>query len=129
MSDTEFPAALLDLIRRCTPTFPAVELLVLLDAQPEATWNVSELFEIFRQRGFSSAFISESLARFQRLGLVEELPENRFCYCPASADMAETVGLLKTAFNERPVSLIRAIYAIADHSIQSFSDSFRIKND
>jgi hypothetical protein len=129
MSESEFPPSLLELLQRCASTLPAVELLLLLAERPEATWSLDELVESFRKREFSPPFIAENLAKYQRSGLVEEQEGGRFRYCPASTDLADTVKLLRTAYNERPVTLIRAIYSVADHPIQSFSDSFRIKSD
>jgi hypothetical protein len=40
------------------------------------------------------------------------------------------IGLLLRAYNERPVTLIRTVYAIADaKKIQAFADAFKIKKD
>jgi hypothetical protein len=129
MSESEFPIAVLDLIRRGVPTFPAVEFLIFLQDLPNESWTVEELVEKLRQRSVNAAFITEQLARFRRTGLVEQQDDGRFRFSPATPELAEAVKQLKTAFNERPVTLIRAVYAMADHPIQSFADSFRIKGD
>ena len=39
------------------------------------------------------------------------------------------VADLRLAYDERPVTLIATIYRIADRKIQSFSDSFRLRDD
>ncbi|MDZ4288458.1 MAG: hypothetical protein U0984_10900 [Prosthecobacter sp.] len=127
MSDSEFPAPVIELIRKCAPSFAAVELLVYLEARPEMTWNIEELFACLKPRGFSFSCISENVAKFQRCSLLEFDSDGRFRYCPAAAEVKEQVKQLSTAFSERPVSLIRVVYAIADDPIQSFADSFRLK--
>jgi hypothetical protein len=127
MSNSDFfSPAVLDLVRRCAPTFAAVELLVFLEGRPEPVWTAEDLLESLKPRGFTLASIAENLARFHRCGLVEAEGESGFRYRP-NADMGDRVKLLAAAFHERPVSLIRAIYAVADDHIQSFADSFRIK--
>jgi hypothetical protein len=44
--------------------------------------------------------------------------------------LERAIGLLLRAYNERPVTLIRTVYAIADaKKIQAFADAFKIKKD
>lgn len=126
---SEFSKSVIDLIRTCAPNFSAVEVLVYLEARPGKIWQVNELTDCLQPRGISSAAITAIVARFRRCGLIEGDEQGGFRYCPASPELADRVKLLVAAFHERPVSLIRAIYAIADESIQSFADSFRLKNE
>jgi hypothetical protein len=43
--------------------------------------------------------------------------------------LACAVEQLAEAYNERPVTLIRTIYAPAETKIQSFADSFKFRKD
>ncbi|HYF37811.1 MAG TPA: hypothetical protein VD994_21090 [Prosthecobacter sp.] len=126
MSSSDFSQAVIDLIRRCTPTFAAVELLVFLQMEGERNWSAEELLERLKPRGFTLTSIEESLRKFERCSLVEADGEGRIRFGP-SAEMDSPVKLLVAAYHERPVSLIRVIYAVADDHIQSFADSFRLK--
>ncbi|HEY5792614.1 MAG TPA: hypothetical protein VIS74_04905 [Chthoniobacterales bacterium] len=66
------------------------------------------------------------LANFQSMKLV--VPRGGgFVFAPASEELRLAVDALEAAYNQRPVTLIRTIYALADHKIQSFADSFKIK--
>ena len=125
MSSSDFSQAVIDLIRRCAPNFPAVELLVYLHLHADKSWTTEGLREAMKERGFTLASIAENVTRFQRCGLVEPEPEERFRYRP-SEKWADPVKLLVAAFQERPVSLIRVVYATADDHIQTFADSFRL---
>jgi hypothetical protein len=128
MSSSDFSQAVIDLIRRCAPTFAAVELLVFLQSEADKAWTAEELAERLKPRGFTLVSIHESLSKFERCSLVAADGEGRIRFGP-SAEMDSPVKLLVAAYHERPVSLIRVIYAVADDHIQSFADSFRLKPD
>jgi hypothetical protein len=51
-----------------------------------------------------------------------------YAYEPATPALEQAIGELGHAYNERPVTLIGSIYRIADSKIQSFSDSFRLRD-
>jgi hypothetical protein len=124
----DFSPVVIDLIRRCAPSFAAVELLVYLHGHGEREWTAEELCEVLKPRGFTLTGISESLGRFEKCGLVQT-PAAGVCRYQPPEGMAEQVKLLVAAYHERPVSLIRVIYNVADDPVQSFADSFRIKPD
>jgi len=128
MSRSEFPSTLVDFIRSSVPHFSAVELLVLLVERPKGAWDLVELENELNKRGISSATIAGHLALFLKRGLAESVSANRYCYFPANAEIAARVEMLVTAYNERPVSLIRTIYDLADDAIRSFADSFKLKD-
>jgi hypothetical protein len=56
-------------------------------------------------------------------------PRSRVVPEVASSALEQAIGELGRAYNERPVTLSGAIYRIADSKIQSFSDSFRLRDD
>ena len=53
--------------------------------------------------------------------------DKRYQYRPASEILAAHVRTLSQAYNERPVTLIRMIYALRDLKIQSFADAFKLR--
>lgn len=129
MRDSELPEKLIHLIRHSLPDFPAAELIVFLAEHAESSWSVEEIIEQLKPRVFTHAAVADYLVFFRRVGLVEEQTDRRFIFRPSSEELAEGIRMLKVAYNEQPVTLIRSIYAMADHPIQSFADSFRIKRD
>jgi hypothetical protein len=72
--------------------------------------------------------VNEYVGVFVKAGLIREA-SGRHRYGPLTEDLARGVGELAHAYNERPVTLIRAIYRIADSKIQSFADSFKLRED
>jgi hypothetical protein len=128
MFPDQFPETLLEFIRRCTPSLSAVEMLVFIAGKPEATWTLEELTKNFKPRGFNELVVAEHLKQFSQMGLVRE-EAGRFSYRADNPPFAAAVELLVTAFNERPVTLIRTIYALADDPLRSFSDAFRFKKE
>jgi hypothetical protein len=129
MSTSDLPDNLLRLIRYCLPDFPAAELLVLLARCEGKVWTIEELVEALRPSLFRPAAVATYLTDFQSRGLVEQPGPDRFLFRPASHELAEAAAALLQAYDERPVSLIRAIYAQADHPIQSFADAFRLRKE
>jgi hypothetical protein len=70
--------------------------------------------------------LSETLLEFIHAAqrLLTEI-DGRFRYGPASTELERGVGELSHAYNERPVTLITAIYHIADRSTPLNCSSLR----
>ena len=59
--------------------------------------------------------------------MVEAKENNAYRYSPASPELDALVRALTKVYNERPVTLVRMIYAPRDEKIRSFADAFRLK--
>jgi len=98
--------------------------------QPDVPRSVRELITALRPAGVTETVVRESLALLRTQGILSETPEGRILYRPDSPVLERAIGLLLRAYNERPVTLIRTVYAIADaKKIQAFADAFKIKKD
>jgi hypothetical protein len=71
--------------------------------------------------------LARYLALFQAGGMIAVGPDKRVQYRPAHQAVAAQVATLAQAYQERPVTLIRVIYALRDSTIQSFADAFKLK--
>ena len=92
--------------------------------------TVPELIEALRQTAVTEPVVRESLALLRTQGILFQTPEGDILYRPESPALDRALGLLVRAYNERPVTLIRTVYAIADaKKIQAFADAFKIKKD
>jgi len=92
--------------------------------------TMPELIETMRPVAVSDLVVREAVALFRAQGILSGTPEGRLLYRPASPAVESAVGLLLRAYNERPVTLIRTVYAIADaKKIQAFADAFKLKRD
>jgi hypothetical protein len=67
------------------------------------------------------------LERFCLARLVVAGPDKKMRYQPATDELAAHVRTLWQAYEERPVTLIRLIYALRDSNIRSFSDAFSLR--
>jgi hypothetical protein len=125
---TELSARLLQFIRQCVPTYQAAEVLLFLAANPDHDFSPEEIVVAMRPSVITYPAVIEYTALFAESALISET-DGRFRYQPATRELEEALGALAHAYNERPVTLIRTIYRIADSKIQAFSDSFKLRED
>jgi hypothetical protein len=120
--------SLVAFLRRCIPTLEAAEVLLFFAAHPEASFTVEETVVSIRPKVITVPAVKEYAALFVTSGLIV-VSDGRFQYGPASPELERAIGELAHVYNERPVTLITAIYKIADSKLQSFSDSFDLRED
>ena len=129
MSDPDFPEELCSFITHSVPSVEAAEMLLLLWRHRERTWAPGEI-----AREMHPTLIAEPAARrlldlFLARTLVAKVGDDCFRYQPESQELGGIVSALAKAYNERPVTLVRMIYALKDAKIQSFAEAFRIIKD
>jgi hypothetical protein len=122
----EFPEGLRTLIRECIPGVDAAELLLLLARAPEVTFELGTLISSLRGTDLSEASACAYLARFEACGLVAE-EQGRYRFSAGDEQVREWVSVLERLYNERPVTLIRTIYALREDRPRAFADAFKIK--
>jgi hypothetical protein len=127
MTDPDFPEELRSFIQEAIPSVDAAELLLVLAQHPEREYPVSELIDAMRPTAVSEPVVGRYLNRFHTIGVVEAKENNAYVYRPASPDLDGLVRALTKVYNERPVTLVRMIYAPRDEKIRSFADAFRLK--
>jgi hypothetical protein len=106
----------------------AAELLLALAAEPQRAWLPAELAaKVGPGTAVSEADAARYLEHFHASRLAALAPERRLQYRPADDTLAAHVRMLARAYNERPVTLFRVIYALRDLKIQSFADAFKLR--
>jgi hypothetical protein len=120
----DLSGALLEFIHASIPTFQAAEALLFLAANRDRDFSPEEIVVGTRPRVITAAAVSEYAALFAAHGLLTETGR-RFRYRPASTELERRVGELSQAYNERPVTLIIAIYHIADRGASPNCSSLR----
>jgi hypothetical protein len=123
---TTLPPRLVALLHRCISTLEAAEVLLFFAAHPEAAFTAEETVVAIRPKVVTVPAVKEYATLFVTSGLIRKTAE-RFQYGPATPDLERAIGELAHVYNERPVTLITAIYKIADSKLQSFSDSFDLR--
>jgi hypothetical protein len=128
MEDAAFSDEFCRFLRAAVPSVDAAELLLLLARERERWWSAQEtLAELRPVAALSEADLARYLPLFQAGGLVAIGPDRRVQYRPAHSALEAQVTTLAQAYRERPVTLIRVIYALRDSTIQSFADAFKLK--
>lgn len=108
----------------------ALEILILLVRHPDRYWTADAIASELRHDAAATPAVARCLALFGAGGLLAQGDGGAVVYRPASPALGTTVASLVQAYNERPVTLIRTLYAIADsRKIQAFADAFRIRKD
>lgn len=129
MEDAAFSDEFCRFLRTVVPTVEAAELLLVLQREPGRWWSAAEAASVIE----SSASLTEAdaahhFSAFQANRLAAVGPDKRAQYRPADAGVDAHARTLEQAYRERPVTLIRMIYALRDSNIRSFADAFRLRN-
>ena len=103
-------------------------MLLLLAKAPERRWTAAEIRSELRLP--TTALPPKSLTDLEHAGLLgcEDGTPPRYAYAPRTPELRAGVEALAVAYNERPVTLVRAIYE-RPSPIQSFADAFRLRQD
>ncbi|HUS24274.1 MAG TPA: hypothetical protein VM369_04950 [Candidatus Binatia bacterium] len=117
MEDADFSDDFVRFLQEGVPSVQAAELLLQLAADPAAE---------VRPRDAAEAKILQS---FHAGGLAMASVDQAYQYRPANETLQTHVQTLAKAYEERPVTLIRIIYALRDSKIHSFADAFRVRKD
>jgi hypothetical protein len=124
MQDVEFSDEFCRFVQAAIPAVDAAELLLVFHAKPEAWLGPQEALARLGP-GVARSDVDRNLQAFVAQGLLEA-SEDRFRYRADSA-AAPHVETLSQAYQQRPVTLIRVIYALRDSKIQTFADAFKLR--
>jgi hypothetical protein len=115
MEDADFSDDFCAFLQSVIPAVEAAELLLCVAARPDVWWD--------RAQPGAERYV-ETLAAH---GLVELGTDGRFRYRAPEEARAAHVRALARAYEERPVTLIRMIYALRDTKIKTFADAFKLR--
>jgi hypothetical protein len=128
MEDAAFSDEFCRFLRAAVPSVEAAELLLLLQREPERWWTTAEAaLDLEPGSSLAESDAARCFAALQACGLVALGPDKRAQYRPGDATLAEHARTLEQAYRERPVTLIRVIYALRDSRIHSFAEAFRLR--
>jgi hypothetical protein len=128
MPDPDLPKEVRELVIRQLHSMEEIEALLLLASAPTPLTN-SEIRQ--RLRLPTSAAPLPSIARLVGHRFVkceDESGESRYSYAVSDPQTRRAIDLLRVAYNERPVTLVRLVYN-RPSAAQNFADAFRITKD
>jgi hypothetical protein len=124
----DLPKSLTEFIQQCIPTYQAAELLLFFASRPDGDFSAEDVVVAMRPAVITVPAVKEYASLFVDKGLIVQA-YGRYRYGPSTVDQERGIGELAHAYNEKPVTLIRAIHRIADSKIRLFADSFKLRED
>ena len=124
---SELPKTLVQFIQNTVPTYHAAEVLLFLASHPDRSFSPEEIVVEMRPVAITVPAVKEYARLFAARQLIIET-DGTYRYGP-STEVEPRIGELADAYKEKPVTLIRAIYQIADDRIRSFADAFDLRKD
>jgi hypothetical protein len=124
MKDFEFSDDFCRFIQASIPAVAAAELLLILRAHPDVALTAEEALAKLGP-GVALGEVTRYLELLAAGGLLQH-DERRYRYRTES-DFAPHADSLAIAYEQRPVTLIRVIYAFRDTGIKSFADAFKLR--
>lgn len=108
-------------------TLMALEMLLMMLAEPGRAWSAAELV---RELRCDEEWTARELERLVQRGLVEVAPgePGRYHGKPSIAS-SPPVAWLRAAYPEQRFSIIQSIYAAPALPWQQFADAFRLRKD
>lgn len=124
MEDFEFSPEFCEFLQTTIPSVDAAELLLVFHSKPEARMTLDEAAARLGP-GIDFGQISRHIQSFEAQGLLAR-EDGGYKYRP-TARLGDLADKLSQAYTQRPVTLVRIIYALRDSSIRSFADAFKLR--
>ena len=115
---------LLGFIRSAIGSVWTIELLVVLQRDPEKAWSAKDLVADLRA---SARVVTDSLGALELAGLVTADDVGLYRYCPVSPGIDRTVRELVDLYARKPMTVVNTILSSPTNKIQTFADAFRFR--
>lgn len=125
MSLPELPADVRRFILTSVPSVPYLEAVLLLRAEPQAGWDVSQLA---RRLYVPERTAAELLAQLRESRIAQGAGEAPVRYAPP-AELAELIDRLAQAYAANLVGVTDLIHSRIDRRAQQFADAFRFRKE
>ena len=130
-TDKQWPArgyvseeAVLSFVKGAIKSAWPLELLLLMQREPQKAWSVGELVRELRA---STGVVHESLASLIAAGLVVSRETGVYTYAPKTPALGELVSALVDLYSRKPITVMSAIFSSPTDKIRSFADAFLFK--
>ena len=128
MGEQELPSHVKTFLMEHIDSVLQLELLLLLQADPQRQWRAADLAQELR---IDPAWAAAQLDDLCSRGLIECQfgPPASYRYAPRSAELDRTVADVAETYAARRVSVIGLIFSKPIDRIRTFADAFRIRKD
>jgi hypothetical protein len=114
----------LSFVRSSLKSAWSLELLLLLQRDPQHSWDTEALVRELRG---SIPLVNESLGHLSSAGLVSVAESGEYMYKPQNSELDALVTALVELYRQKPITVLRTIFTSPTQKIRSFSDAFLIK--
>lgn len=119
-------SSLAEFIRGAFPSVWTLELLAIVQGEPQRNWTGAELVE--RLRG-SDHIVVQGISALIAGGLVATEAEGRIRYAPASKEIQRMAEETVRQYAKRPDAVRRIIVFADQKGLQAFSEAFKLRAD
>ncbi len=126
MEDAQFSEAFFKFLQANVASVDAGEILLLLYRNPEKAFSP---VEVLQKLGpvLTEAEVLQIFEGLTERGLMAPPYGGRFQFRAGSPELTEHVKTLAQAYEERPVTLFRLIYALRRTGVHALADAFKIR--
>jgi len=128
MEDVNFSDDFCGFLQTSIAAVEVAEILLYLRRNAAASHTAREVAAGLKPgTAISEVDVEKHIEMLRARDLVVLDAEKRARFQPATEALRAHADTLAAAYSERPVTLIRVIYALRDAKIKTFADAFRIK--
>jgi hypothetical protein len=128
MSESGFSEELDRFLAQEIHSVEQLEILLLLSGNTDRWWTAGSVYDVVKSNLNS---VEERLKQMAERGFLQKAqdPEPGFKFEPKDARVRDLVSQLRTAYKERSVKVVQAIYSKPPDAVQEFARAFRIRKD
>ena len=128
MSESGFSEQLEKFIAREIGSLEQLEILLFVSGNPHKWWTVQDIYNVVKS---SPASVTDRLNEMVDRGFVrkETDSETRYQFAPTDENVWNITSELRTAYKEKSVKVVQAIYSKPPDAVQEFAKAFRLRKD
>jgi hypothetical protein len=128
MSESGFSNELDKFIAREINSLEQLEILLFVSGNPHKWWTVQDVYNVVKS---SLQSVGERLNEMVERGLLrkETDAEVRYQFAPSDENVWNLTSELRTAYKEKSVKVVQAIYSKPPDAVQEFAKAFRLRKD
>ena len=122
----QLPSTVRQFLARYIRSVEQLEVLLLVQDQPNRSWSAGDVYSIIRS---SEASIAARLQAFAKEGFLAQESDGRYRFAPQNSDLRAAVEQTASAYKTWRIRVVEAIFAPPSDPVQSFADAFRLRKD
>jgi len=127
VSKSGFSEQLDRFIAREISSLEQLEVLLCLFAHPEKWWTVQDVYNVVKS---SISSVNDRLNEMVARGFLRQDGDAvRYQFAPRDENLRTLISELGTAYKEKSVKVVQAIYSKPPDAVQEFAKAFRVRKD